>query len=257
MRRRNLFLVIGGIIIAAGIVLLLVFMVKANNKRRSAETLAQIQLLEREVEYYKKLSEVTNQRLLDCQDLFIILKKNDMKEAQKPASRPEPAAKAPAPNPKKEAAPVVQTTTNTVERPAVTQEPIVVAEPVVTATPVVAGFDSLKDINGDILFCVMANNHGGLHFPQKALDLGVKIQGTQSNHTGDGTNFVIRQVMNGLEGDYGLTKDGKFFVSNRLIETTLSRERTPLSSMALKGTFTGWAPREMSKEGDYWVLQAL
>lgn len=109
----------------------------------------------------------------------------------------------------------------------------------------------VKNVNGDIIFCVMANNDGGMHFPQYALDRNVRFTAVASNTTQDGSNWIVKPTRE-MEGDYGITYDGTFFVSHEVLQATMSQ---PLSSLAIKSEFTRWQPLPMKKENGYWIYR--
>ncbi len=114
-----------------------------------------------------------------------------------------------------------------------------------------ADLSHLKDVNGDIIFCVMANKDGGMHFPQYALERDVEFGGIQANTTKDGNNWLVNPISS-IEGDYGITYDGTFFVSHDVLSDIMSET---LHTLAIKSKFTNWQPRDMTKEGNYWIYK--
>ena len=126
-----------------------------------------------------------------------------------------------------------------------------------TRTPSVgrANLDGLRE-GGVISFCVMANNDGGLHFPQKALDKGVTFTSIERNPTNDGSNWIVEPV-EWIDGDYGLTVDGIFFVSNDLLVRVLRMDGLTLTKLQIKAPFTRWALRDMTLQDDYWIYKAI
>ncbi len=120
-----------------------------------------------------------------------------------------------------------------------------------------ADLSHLRNVSGDIIFCVMANNDGGKHFPQYALERGVTFNAVRSNTTSDGNNWVVEPVSE-IRGDYGVTHDGTFFVSHEVISDIMSDE---LVNLQIKSGFTGWDGKDMSKEyieahdKYYWVYK--
>ena len=114
-----------------------------------------------------------------------------------------------------------------------------------------ADLSHIRNVSGEIIFCVMANNDGGMHFPQYALERGVTFNGIRSNTTDDGNNWVVNPTET-MRGDYGVTIDGTFFVSHEVIEATM---KEPLINLAIKAGFTGWEADDMTKEGSYWVYK--
>ncbi|GEM_PF-3740977 len=143
------------------------------------------------------------------------------------------------------------TTTRSVTqaKPAPTPEPR--PEPkTVRADDKKADLSHLRNVSGDIIFCVMANNDGGMHFPQYALERGATFEGNvRSNTTSDGNNWVVHPTET-MRGDYGITHDGTFFVSHSVIDSLID-----VHNLAIKSEFTGWQPRDMTREGNYWVYK--
>ncbi len=111
-----------------------------------------------------------------------------------------------------------------------------------------ANLDGLRQ-NGIIPFCVMVNNNGGWHFPQLAMDLGASFPRIAKNPTGDGTNWVVEQS-EWMEGDYGVTDDGIFFVSDALLS---SITKAQVTQVTMKAPLI----REMKKEGNYWTFKVI
>lgn len=126
------------------------------------------------------------------------------------------------------------------------------------ATPGRASNANLSGLmeNGIISFCVMANGDRGLHFPQKALDKGVTFTSIETNPSNDGHNWIVEPVKF-LEGDYGLTEDGTFFVSNEMMAKVLQSEGTQLQSCKIKAPFTKWQERDMYLRDGFWLYDAL
>ncbi len=109
----------------------------------------------------------------------------------------------------------------------------------------------VKNDNGDIIFCVMANNDGGMHFPQYAIERNVTFSSTVSNTTRDGTNWSVVPTES-MQDDYGITHDGTFYVRHEIIQKTLSET---LANLAIKSEFTQWQPLPMTKENGYWIYK--
>ena len=114
-----------------------------------------------------------------------------------------------------------------------------------------ADLSHIRNVSGEIIFCVMANNDGGMHFPQYALERGVTFNGIRSNTTDDGNNWVVNPTET-IRGDYGVTAGGTFFVSHEVIESTMSES---LINIGIKAGFTGWQAKEMKREGRYWIYK--
>lgn len=133
----------------------------------------------------------------------------------------------------------------------------VAAKPVVSKAvqedqPVVSA--DLSDLfeGGKISFCVMVNGNTGLHFPQLALDRGVKFSSLESNPSSDGHNWIVVPV-DRIEGDCGLRKDGTFFVSADMLAEVLSKDGTALTKVEIKTKITGWTPKDMTRENGYYI----
>jgi hypothetical protein len=109
----------------------------------------------------------------------------------------------------------------------------------------------VENVHGQIIFCVMANDDGGMHFPQYALERGVSFTTVVSNITGDGNNWVVTPTET-MEGDYGITHAGTFYVSHDVIQSTMSVD---LYKLAIKAGFTGWQAKNMQREGKFWVYR--
>lgn len=127
----------------------------------------------------------------------------------------------------------------------------------VERNPVVgrANLDGLRE-NGIISFCVKANNDGGLHFPQYALDRGMTFSSIEANPSNDGNNWIVEPV-EWIEGDYGLTVDGLFFVSDEIIRKTLQMGAIQLNQLVIKAPFTKWVEKPMTLIDGYWTYQAI
>jgi len=144
------------------------------------------------------------------------------------------------------------TTRQTVAQPKPEPKPAPTPEPRPEPEPdKKADLSHIRNVSGEIIFCVMANNDAGMHFPQYALERGVTFNGIRSNTTDDGNNWVVHPTET-MRGDYGVTIDGTFFVSHEVIEATM---KEPLINLAIKAGFTGWEADDMTKEGSYWVYK--
>lgn len=144
------------------------------------------------------------------------------------------------------------TTPETRPAPAPAPAPALSPSPAPVTQPQRANLTDLshiRDVNGNIIFCVMANNDGGMHFPQYALERGVKFNGVSANTTRDGSNWVVNPIPY-MEGDYGVTSDGTFFVRHDILEAVMSEK---LQALSIKSTFTNWQDRPMKKVGDFWI----
>ncbi len=118
-----------------------------------------------------------------------------------------------------------------------------------------ANLDGLRE-NGIISFCVMANGDRGLHFPQKALDKGVTFKSIEMNPSNDGHNWIVEPI-EWMEGDYGLTVDGVFFVRDAMMTPVLETEGIKVTSCMIKAPWTKWQEKQMTRSGDFWIYQAF
>lgn len=147
-----------------------------------------------------------------------------------------------------------QTTVSQTPRPVVrTTEVLVKRQDKPAARAKADNLTHVKNVNGEIIFCVMANDHGGMHFPQYALERGVKFTAVESNTTSDGSNWVVTPTKE-MEGDYGITFDGTFYVCHSVIQSTMDQE---LYKLAIKSQYTSWRAIAMKREGDYWIYKTM
>jgi len=119
--------------------------------------------------------------------------------------------------------------------------------------PSTANLDYLRE-NDKIIYCILTNGLGNHHFPQFALDRGVKFTAVKSNLTGDGKNWEVEPV-NDIEGDVGVTMDGVFFVKDFWLETVLNANGETVTSVDIKTPYTKWQPKPMVQLGDYWIFE--
>ncbi|MFA6514268.1 MAG: hypothetical protein WCT50_03220 [Patescibacteria group bacterium] len=124
-----------------------------------------------------------------------------------------------------------------------------------SGTPSSANLDGLRE-NGIIPYCIMANGDPGLHFPEKALEKGVTFTSTEMNPTNNGHNWIVEPV-EFIEGDYGLTVDGTFFVSNDLLVKVLQPEGIQVTTAYIKAPCTQWQKVQMTFENGYWTYKAF
>lgn len=126
-----------------------------------------------------------------------------------------------------------------------------------------ANLDYLRQ-DGKITWCAQINGNPKLHFPQYAQNKGAKFTATNSNLTKDGNNWVVEPVPD-IEGDYGITEDGVFFIKIAMIKQVLAlpiseddgitdAERV-LKEVYYKGTYGGWRKILMTEFGDYYILE--
>jgi hypothetical protein len=180
------------------------------------------------------------QGLLDCLETKVTITKVTAKSNSNTAKK--------AATPKVSTASSGKATSNTTKSAAV-------PEPIVPGRPSNANLSGLRE-NGIISFCVMGNGDKGLHFPQKALDKNVTFTSVETNPSNDGHNWIVEPV-EFIEGDYGLTVDGTFFVSNDMMVKVLQPEGIVLTSVKIKAPFTNWQERDMYLRDGVWLYDAL
>ncbi len=120
-----------------------------------------------------------------------------------------------------------------------------VARSTPSASPSIADLSGLRDHNGNFIFCIMVNNDPALHFPQYAIDNGVRFPSLE------GGNWKVSPTEY-MEGDYGLTRDGMFFVSNSLLKNVVKKD---INNVKIKTTFESWRGTDMSLVGDFWTIK--
>ncbi|MFZ4632400.1 MAG: hypothetical protein ACOYL8_04350 [Patescibacteria group bacterium] len=145
-------------------------------------------------------------------------------------------------------APAKKSQTTIVETPI--QESRIVRAPANPGTP---NLSYLRE-GGEIIFCTRANGRNDLHFPDLAIKNGVTFSNFQNN-TQKGYNWKVEPT-NGYQGDYGVTTQGVFYVSDPLIQKVLQKAGLSLEmALEIKCPYTGWAPKVMTKEGTFWVYR--
>jgi len=154
-------------------------------------------------------------------------------------------------------------TTTTTTRPAAPRPPTVVTPPrdpvpqsTVASTPPrvgVARLDYLRQ-NGEIIFCVAANGQEDRYFPHFAIERGVTFVGTTDNAV-KGYNWKVEPT-EFMEGDYGVTMDGTFYVSDQLLKITMKAAGENLNSVEIKCPYTGWIKKPMLLDANsgYWIF---
>lgn len=178
--------------------------------------------------------------------------RNQLNDCLNKSSYTTTTRKTTAPNPKKKEVPI-KNSQPSVEKKQIVEQPQ--PQKAINNTPNNANTDALRE-NGVITFCVMANKNGGLHFPQKAIQMGVKFKSLQENSTNDGSNFIVEPMIY-VDGDYGLLDNGTFFISNKLIKDVLDKAGITLTTLDIKAPCTGWQPKSMTLLDGYWLYKAL
>lgn len=138
--------------------------------------------------------------------------------------------------------------------PAPARDPVPQSTVTSTAPRVgIAKLDYLRQ-NGEIIFCVAANGQEDRYFPHFAIERGVTFVGTTDNAV-KGYNWKVEPT-EFMEGDYGVTMDGTFYVSDQLLKITLKAAGENLNSVEIKCPYTAWVKKPMSFDGNsgYWVF---
>lgn len=100
--------------------------------------------------------------------------------------------------------------------------------------------------SGAIVFCVRLGGSENRHLPH----LGI-YDGIIAEENGlSGFNWLVTPISK-ISGDWGVTTDGSFFVSRRLIERYMSRSDNGL--VEIKAPATNWQPKKMMIDGEYYV----
>jgi hypothetical protein len=158
------------------------------------------------------------------------------------------------------------TSRSTVKKPTVviapTKKVSVVKTPVATitksatksaVTPGTANLDYLRQ-GGEILFCVRANGREDAYFPHYAMQQGVQFNRYIDNQV-KGYNWRVEPT-DFYDGDYGVTVDGTFYVSNGIIEQSLlAGGQQNESIMEIKAPYTGWSLKSMTLEDGFWIYR--
>jgi hypothetical protein len=121
-------------------------------------------------------------------------------------------------------------------------------------TPVNSGTDNLsylRDQDGKIIFCVQANGREDLYFPHYAMQHGIVFSNFQNNQI-KGYNWDVAPSPK-YKGDYGVTNNGIFYVSDVLIRSSLQKGGITLENLSIKCPFTGWLSKQMTQEGEFWI----
>ncbi|MGI6378644.1 MAG: hypothetical protein ACOX0H_01455 [Patescibacteria group bacterium] len=117
----------------------------------------------------------------------------------------------------------------------------------------VAKLDYLRQ-DGEIIFCVSANSMEDRYFPHFAIERGVTFIGIADNEV-RGYNWKVEPT-EFMEGDYGVTMDGTFYVSHELLKATMKAAGENLNSVDIKCPYTGWIKKPMTLDTDsgYWIF---
>ncbi len=169
-------------------------------------------------------------------------KEKELETAPKPVPKPKPAAPAPAPK-------VVT------PPPAPAQ-----SAPVTETSPVKQGksYPKLTAFmeNGEILATFKVNGRDDGHFPHLGMITGVDFEGGGDivENSYRGFNWVLHPV-EFFDGDVGITVDGTFFIRDSKIRGAIKDWGEEVSKVELITRATNWVPRQMSLQGDFWILE--
>ena len=154
------------------------------------------------------------------------------------------------------------TSRSTVRKPTVTVTPTkkasVVKTPVASitksaVTPGTANLDYLRQ-GGEIIFCVRANGREDAYFPHYAMQQGVQFNRYIDNQV-KGYNWRVEPT-DFYDGDYGVTVDGTFYVSNAIIEQSLlAGGQQNEGIIEIKAPYTGWKLKSMTLEDGFWIYR--
>lgn len=136
------------------------------------------------------------------------------------------------------------------------QKVIVPERKVAPAAPVVAGVANLDYLRqgGEIIFCVRANRREDCYFPHYAMQQGVTFNRFADNQV-KGYNWKVEPT-EAYSGDYGVTTDGTFYVSDEIIKKSLESGGLLFDGVVeIKAPYTGWDLRPMTQEGNYWIFR--
>lgn len=196
----------------------------------------QIAKLEAEVNRLNSELAVANAKLIDCLESKIPAQKSSTTTVRKPA------AATPASTPSKVTTPAatksaVPPTTTTLK----------------SGTPGLANLDYLRQ-GGEIIYCVRANGREDCYFPHYAMNQGVMFSRAPIDNQIKGYNFKVEPT-EVYEGDYGVTFDGTFYISDELIQKSLQAGGLAFTGQVeIKCPYTGWGLKTMTKSGNYWIF---
>lgn len=117
-----------------------------------------------------------------------------------------------------------------------------------------ANLDYLRQ-DGDIIFCVQANNREDCYFPHYAMQHGVTFSKAPEDNEIKGYNFRTEPTAF-YDGDYGVTVDGTFYVADNLIQQSLKAGNLVFEApLRIKCPYTSWMAKEMSLQDGYWIYK--
>lgn len=107
---------------------------------------------------------------------------------------------------------------------------------------------------GEIIFCVRANEREDCYFPHYAMMQNVSFNQPVVDNQVKGYNWKVEPT-DFYEGDYGVTVDGTFYVSDELIEKSLQAGGLQFNNVVeIKAPYTNWELREMYHADGFWLF---
>ncbi len=163
---------------------------------------------------------------------------------------------------KKTTTTVKKTTTQATQKvttPVVTKSATVPAAPTDTkfvsdAVGGKANLDYLRE-GKDIIFCAQANNREDCYFPHYAMQHGVMFSKAPEDNEIKGYNWRVEPT-EFYDGDYGVTVDGTFYVSDNLIQQSLKAGGLSFEApLRIKCPYTSWMAKDMTLSDGYWIFK--
>jgi hypothetical protein len=211
--------------------------------------------LETEVRYLKEQRDDLARRLKECEDYFEVEPGKKVVTTKKTTSVAKKVPTKSATVVKKEYAPKPTTSVKKESAPVVQKKSSASFDAARGGT---ANLDYLRQA-GKILFCTRVNYDDGKFFPQYAINQGVNFEPGQIelNPSSDGHNFKVEPT-DFYDGDFGVTTDGVFFVSEELILSSLRSGEGIMPAdieVELISSFNNWKLTKMNKVDGYFVLK--
>ncbi|MFA6417097.1 MAG: hypothetical protein WCW61_02790 [Patescibacteria group bacterium] len=152
-------------------------------------------------------------------------------------------------------------TTQKVTTPVVTKSATIPAATAPTDTKFVsnavggtANLDYLRE-GKDIIFCAQANNREDCYFPHYAMQHGVMFSKAPEDNEIKGYNWRVEPT-EFYDGDYGVTVDGTFYVSDNLIQQSMKAGGLSFEApLRIKCPYTSWMAKDMTLSDGYWTLK--
>jgi regulator of replication initiation timing len=117
-----------------------------------------------------------------------------------------------------------------------------------------ANLDYLRE-GKDIIFCAQANNREDCYFPHYAMQHGVMFSKAPEDNEIKGYNWRVEPT-EFYDGDYGVTVDGTFYVSDNLIQQSMKAGSLSFEApLRIKCPYTSWMAKDMTLEDGYWIFK--